>query len=126
MLMKAFFTWAVACFLGASMVLTAAEAVDATDLDALRALAGQEATVEGVVTEVGRTREDTITFINIGAPKKQGFVAVVFAKDYPAFSDGFDRYSGKKVRVTGPVSLFRSEQPQIVLTSPEQIQVVEE
>ncbi|MFZ4681341.1 MAG: hypothetical protein ACOYMS_02465 [Terrimicrobiaceae bacterium] len=102
------------------------EIIDATNLEALRAKDGVEVTVEGTVTEVGTTKESTITFINIGAPKKQGFVAVVFQKSYAAFPEGFDKFRNQKVRVKGLLKLYRGETPQIELSTPEQITLVTE
>jgi hypothetical protein len=102
------------------------EVLDATNLEALRAKDGVEVTVEGTVTEIGTTKDSTITFINIGAPKKQGFVALVFQKDYAAFPEGFDQYRNQKVRVKGLLKLYRGETPQIALSTPEQISVVTE
>lgn len=103
-----------------------AEVVDATDLDALRAKAGTEVIVEGPVTDVGTTKDGGITFINVGAPRKQGFVAVVFQNSYGAFGEGFDKYKAQKVRIQGVVDLYRGEQPQIKLNSPDQITIVKE
>lgn len=100
--------------------------IDATNIDGLRAAAGTDAVVEGVVTEVGSTKGNTITFINIGAPKKQGFVAVVFQSDLGAFPEGFDKYKAQKVRVTGVIELYKGEQPQIKVKTPDQITVVTE
>lgn len=102
------------------------EVVDATDLDAIRAKVGMDATVEGLVRDIGTTKDSSITFVNIGMPKKGGFVALVFQKDYAAFPDGFDRYRNQKVRVKGRVKLYRSETPQIILTSSDQIEIVPE
>lgn len=104
----------------------APEVIDAANLDALRAKAGTEVVVEGSVTDVGTTKNGGITFINIGAPKKQGFVAVVFQDNYGAFGEGFDKYKAQTVRVQGVVDLYRGEQPQIKLTSPDQITIVTE
>ena len=104
----------------------APEVIDAANLDALRAKAGMEAIVEGMVTEIGTTKASTITFINIGAPKKQGFVALVFQSNYGAFAEGFDKYKAQKVRVQGVIELYKSEQPQIKVTSPDQITIVTE
>jgi DNA/RNA endonuclease YhcR with UshA esterase domain len=98
--------------------------MDATNLEALRAKAGMEVTVEGLVTDIGSTKEGTITFINVGLPKKQGFVALIYQKDMAAFADGLDKYKGQKVRVKGMMKLYRGETPEIILTSPEQISVV--
>jgi len=99
------------------------EVIDATNLEALRAKDGVEATVEGLVMDIGTTKEATMTFINIGMPKKQGFVAVVFQKDYAAFPEGFDKFRNQKVRVKGMIKLYRGETPQIVLSSPDQITI---
>lgn len=110
----------------AATVFGQEEILDATNLEALRAKDGAEVTVEGVVSEIGTTKEATITFINIGAPKKQGFVAVVFQKSYAAFPEGFDQYRNQKVRVKGLMKLYRGETPQIVLSAPEQITLVTE
>jgi hypothetical protein len=100
--------------------------IDAVDLETLRSKAGLQAAVTGVVTEVGSTKDGGITFINLGLPKKQGFVAVIFRKDYDSFPDGFAKYKDQKVKVTGLLELYRTEQPQIVLKSPEQISVLTE
>jgi len=102
------------------------EILDAMDLDAIRAKAGMDAVVEGLVTDIGTSKGDAITFVNIGMPKKQGFVALIFQKDYAAFPDGFDQYRNQKVRVKGLVKLYRSETPQIIMTSPDQIEVITE
>lgn len=115
----------------AVMVLTGSlfaqeDVLDATDLDALRTRVGVDAVVEGLVTDIGTTKDASITFVNIGLPKKQGFVALVFQKDYVAFPEGFDKYRNQKVRVKGLLKLYRGETPQIILTSPDQITVVTE
>jgi hypothetical protein len=102
------------------------EVIDATNLEALRAKSGQEAMVEGLVSDIGTTKDGGITFINIGLAKKQGFVAVIFRDSYQLFPEGFDKFRNQKVRVTGPVSLFRGETPQIKLTAAEQITIVTE
>jgi DNA/RNA endonuclease YhcR with UshA esterase domain len=98
--------------------------IDATDLAALRAKAGTNVVVEGQVSEIGTTKDGGITFINIGMARKQGFVAVIFRDSYQAFPDGFDKFREKKVRVSGALTLFRGETPQIKLNSPDQIQIV--
>lgn len=100
--------------------------LDATDLEVLRAKAGTEAVVEGLVYDIGMTKDSSITFINIGNPKKKGFVALVFQKDYPAFSEGLDQFRNRKVRVKGLIKTYRGEIPQIILTAPDQIELVKE
>lgn len=100
------------------------EVIDATNLDALRAKQGQDVVVEGQVTEIGTTKDNTITFINIGLPKKQGFVALIFQRNLAAFPEGADKYKNQKVRVKGAIKLYKGEIPQIDLKSPEQITIV--
>jgi len=100
------------------------EVVDASNLEALRAKVGLDAVVEGMVTKVGTTKEGGITFINLGLPAKQGFVAVIFKSDYTAFPDGFDKYRDQKVRVTGKIDLYHSETPEIKVKTPDQIAIV--
>lgn len=98
--------------------------IDAADLTTLRAKAGTDVVVEGIVSDIGTTKDGGITFINIGMAKKQGFVAVIFRDSYPAFPEGFDKFREKKVRVSGALTLFRSETPQVKLKSPEQITII--
>lgn len=100
------------------------EVIDASNLDALRAKVGSSVVVEGMVTKVGTTKEGGITFINLGLPAKQGFVAVVFKSDYGAFPEGFDKFRNQKVRVTGLIKLYRSEIPEIEVKTPDQLTIV--
>ncbi len=100
--------------------------IDAVDLDALRAKVGTPAVVVGQVTDVGTTQDGGITFINIGMPKKKGFVAVIFRQNYESFPSGFDTFRNQKVKVSGPIELYKSEQPQIVIRSAEQIEIIKE
>ncbi len=81
---------------------------------------GQEVTVEGRII---RTKDiGSITFLNFGK-EKDDFVVVVRAKDYGNFPDApADLYRGKKVWITGEISLHKGV-PQIVVHSPEQIEV---
>lgn len=98
--------------------------IPATDLDQLREKAGNEVVVEGEVISIGKTSTGTLTFINVGLPKKQGFVALVKQGSYPAFPNGFDAYQGQKVRVKGVITLYRETNPQIEITGPDQITIV--
>lgn len=99
------------------------ERIDATDLDQLRASAGKQVTVVGHVTSVGTTQDGDITFINVGMAKKQGFVGVIFRKDYGAFPEGFDHFRNASVAISGVLDLYRSEQPQIKIRTPDQITI---
>lgn len=114
--------------LAVSLCLHAQETdrVDATELDTLRGRAGLDTAVVGEVLVVGTTKDGGITFLNVGAGKKQGFVAVIFRAAYDHFPDGFEKYKNRKVIVTGPIELYRGDQPQIVIRAPEQLAIVEE
>jgi DNA/RNA endonuclease YhcR with UshA esterase domain len=97
--------------------------VQATATDDVKALAGRKATVEGKITRIGATESGGITFLNFGGGAN-AFVAVVFKSSYAAFPDGFDKYKGQTVRVTGPVAIYKETTPQIVVKAPEQIEIV--
>lgn len=113
--------------LALSVALAGAEQpLDSTDLEALRAAAGTNVEVKGPVFSIGTTPDHGITFLNIGAGKREGFVAVIFRDNYGSFPEGFEQYRGRTVVVSGALELYRGEQPQIVLRSPEQIRVVED
>jgi DNA/RNA endonuclease YhcR with UshA esterase domain len=101
------------------------EIFSATDLAVLTERAGLETVVEGVVQETGTTQEGGITFLNLDAPKKRGFTAVIFRKDYDSFVLDFASLTGKTIRVRGPVEIFR-DRPQIVLRAPAQLEIIEE
>ena len=100
-----------------------AKVVQAAAAEEVKALVGQNATVEGKVGRIGSTAAGGITFINL-APGANGFVAVVFKADYGKFEGGFDKYKGQTIRVTGPLVLFKEATPQIVVKSPDQIEIV--
>jgi len=81
---------------------------------------GRTVTVEGRI--VNARDIGTITFLNF-SPARDRFVVVVFAEDYPAFpAPPVELYAGKKVWVTGEITLYRGV-PQIILRSPTQIEV---
>lgn len=97
--------------------------ISAAETDAIKVLAGKLATVEGKVHRVGKTEAGGITFINLSGDRG-GFVAVVFKSNYEAFPDGFDKYKDQTIRVTGKVELFKETTPEIVVKSPDQIEIV--
>lgn len=49
---------------------------------------------------------------------------MIFKKNIGAFPDGFDAYKNQKLRVTGKLSLYQNDKPQIEVSSPEQIEIV--
>jgi len=80
---------------------------------------GQMVTVEGTVASVHTTRTGT-TFLNFGAAyPNQTFTAVIFRSAASRFPDP-QQWSGKEVRVTGQVRLYRGK-PEIILEEPSQV-----
>ena len=98
--------------------------IDAADLDALRAAAGTQVRVVGQVVSIGNTSDNRITFLNFSLPKKEGFVAVIHQSNYDAFPEGFDIYRAQNVEITGVLELYKNNQPQIILRSPDQIKIL--
>ncbi len=86
------------------------------------AFVGQRVTVQG---QIVRAKDiGTITFLNF-SQKRGDFVLIVRAQDYPNFPQApAQLYNGKKVWATGEISLYRGT-PQMVLHSPQQIEVFE-
>lgn len=76
-----------------------------------------------VCTKVfGVKQTEKITFINLGAPYPNALLTVViFAKDYPAFSESIVKlYQDKSVCVSGTISEFKGK-VQIVVSNPGEI-----
>ncbi len=121
---------AVAFVLAAGSILHAGEAdvaseavvVSANAREELVGLAGKTVTVEGKA-RVGSTSGGGITFFNM-ASGPDAFKAVAFKAAAAAFPEGFDKYNGKTLRVTGKIELFKETTPQIVISAPDQIEIV--
>lgn len=99
--------------------------IQAENVAELEGLVGSDVVVEGIVRNVGKAPGDSITFLNFG-DRKSGFVAVVFQSAYGQFPDGLDKFAQQKVRVTGKLEKYRDRQIQIKISTPDQIEVVEE
>ena len=114
------------CLAGGVVSAKELETYQATDLEAIREADGKEIVVEGVVVDIGYSYNNAITFLNMGLPKKKGFVAVIFRKDYDQFPEGFTQYKNMTLRVSGILEIFeKNNLPQIKVTSLSQITVVE-
>ena len=84
---------------------------------------GQVAYVCGEVIEVRNI--GALTFINFDEERPAKFVAVVFDDNYGKFpADMKKTYAGKLVKIRGQITTHR-DRPQIVLTSPAQIEIVD-
>ncbi|MGB4704778.1 MAG: OB-fold nucleic acid binding domain-containing protein [Candidatus Saccharicenans sp.] len=85
---------------------------------------GQQVVVEGVI--VRTYNSGRACFLNFHPDYRQYLSLVIFASDFQKFpSRPEEYYLNKKVRVKGRVVLYQGR-PEIILTSPTQITVVEE
>jgi hypothetical protein len=103
---------------------TTSPMIAAEDSSALESRVGSDAIVEGLVKNIGRTATTSMTFLNF-TESKSGFVAVVFRSAYDKFPEGFDKYTGQHVRVHGVINKYKDRQLQIVITTPDQLEVVQ-
>lgn len=88
-----------------------------------RPLVGQVAYVCGEV--LGVPKVGKITFINFDEQRPVRFAGVIFEDKLTNFpKPPAEMYAGKIVRIRGTVSMFK-DQPQIVVTSPEQVEVLD-
>jgi DNA/RNA endonuclease YhcR with UshA esterase domain len=84
---------------------------------------GKQVAITGKVAEVSKAEK--IVRLNIDkAYPKQPLTAVIFAPNTNGFGD-LDTLKGKTVEITGKITDFRGR-PQIVLTSTNQLKIVEE
>lgn len=95
----------------------------ATATDDLMAKDGQMVTVYGETTGSGKSKAGA-NFVNF---KGAEFYLITFASDLKPFGDRepADAYNEKRIAVTGVLSIFRGK-PQIKLTAPEQVRILEE
>jgi endonuclease/exonuclease/phosphatase family metal-dependent hydrolase len=99
----------------------------ATDDDAIRAVTGQVATVQGHVSRVGATDTGSITFINFQGNDRGKFVAIIRKDQLAAvagpFGGDLQSLSGKMVEIRGTIVMFRNA-PQIEIRQPDQLKIV--
>lgn len=108
-------------FLATGYAQQQGELVKPTSAAEARKLVGTNAVV-GVVAEVNRT--DKLVRLNFGQKyPKQDFTAVVFAKNFGAFTN-LDTLEGKTVQVSGKVSEYKGR-TEMILTTKGQLQVVD-
>jgi hypothetical protein len=101
-----------------ALVLGIARAATLPD-SAASAHVGQTVTIQGTVSGVHVSDKGTV-FINFGpAYPNQDFTAVIFASAAAPFGD-VRRYTGKKLAVTGAVSMWKGK-PETILRTPAQL-----
>lgn len=97
--------------------------VSADQTEELMAKDGQKVVVYGETHGSGKSSSG-MNFVNF---KGAEFYLVTFKSDVDEFEDGepADVYDDKRIAVTGVVSIYK-EKPQIKLTSPDQVRILEE
>ena len=82
---------------------------------------GQNKIVQGLI--VNTLNSGNACFLDFRLDYQNGFVGVIFAADYPAFSPSPQNfYMNKEVRITGQVTKYQGH-PQIIIKSPNQIEI---
>jgi hypothetical protein len=100
-------------------------ALDARDTDALKAVAGQLVTVEGVITSTYHSKKSDTRFFNF-TKERGGFSFVIFSsavKSFEAVGDPLEFYKQKKVQVTGVLTIHQGR-PSMVVSKSEQLVLV--
>jgi hypothetical protein len=91
--------------------------------DAAKAV-GETVYVSGTIVRTGKYGE-SIAFLNFDRERPPAFVAVIFRDNWDKFpGDPTELYKDKIVEIRGTIVLHK-EKPQIVVTRPEQIQVLD-
>ncbi len=84
---------------------------------------GQVSIVYGKIVRVGHTQR--IHFLNFKKNDRNAFTAVIFSPNHEKFSDTLEAlYLNKLVKIRGTVTRFQ-QVPQIVITKPDQITVID-
>lgn len=118
------------CIAGFLAVATAVKAEDlaAENVDGLLKRNGEFTTVVGRIVGTHVAASGKVRFFNFSSDYKKGFTLVIFTGDLPAFTSAVGEptkfYLMKKVRVQGRVKIYDGK-PEIILQSPEQIEVLE-
>ena len=103
-----------------------AAVIDVADKATVLAAMPQEATVSGTISELKSSND--VVGINFKGTEKSQFNAVVLRRNKEAvekvFGEGLKTLDGKHVRLTGTIVEYH-DKPQIVISRPEQITVLE-
>jgi hypothetical protein len=89
----------------------------------LKAKEGQKVTIYGATIDSGKSQSGT-NFVNF---KDAEFYLIAFKSDLEPFKEGepADLFDGKRIVVTGVISIYK-DKPQIKLTSPDQVRLLED
>jgi DNA/RNA endonuclease YhcR with UshA esterase domain len=130
-LMRTLLSAAVVCVFAASSLLAADEPTVVQASEA-KANVGKKVTIEMTVVAGAKLADKGPCFLNASKnyKDKDAFSVVMFGPALTKFKEaGIDdpskHFKDKKIQVTGTVELYK-EQPQIKVTSPDQIKIAEE
>lgn len=98
-------------------------ALDAHDLDGIKAKAGQDCAFKGTVSAIYAAPSGKIRILNFDPQYKKAMSAVVKSEQFDNFPD-LETLVGKEVLITGKVVLHR-ERPEIQLKEIHQLRLVE-
>jgi len=98
------------------------KALDASKLAELKKLEDKDATFKGTVAKVFTARGNSMIILNFADNYKEAATAVLRPKYYDKFPD-LKKLDGKKVVISGKIVIYK-DQPEIILTKPEQIKVI--
>jgi DNA/RNA endonuclease YhcR with UshA esterase domain len=102
------------------------DALDALDTPKLMAMTGKIVTVQGTVVKTFHSEKSDTRFFNFDK-KGEKFEFIIFKggmKNFDKTGDPLDFYQGKKLQITGVLSVSPKGKPQIIVTKPEQITIV--
>lgn len=85
---------------------------------------GRNVTVEGKISDVHFSKSG-VTFIDIGGKYPRYRFTALIPLQSAAHFENVQGYEGRLVEITGMVEMYRGK-PEIVLTAPDQIQVIDD
>ena len=101
-------------------------AVEAREVDKIKALAGAQAKVRGRVYRVGKSSKSNTYFINFG-PSRAAFTAVIFASAAERFEQkklAPKSFEGKEIEVVGEVKDDPRYGLEMILEDPAQVKIL--
>jgi hypothetical protein len=101
-------------------------AIEAREVDKIKALAGSQAKVRGRVYRVGKSSRSNTYFINFG-PSRAAFTAVIFASAAERFEQNKlapKSFEGKEIEVTGEIKDDPRYGLEMILEDPAQVKIL--
>ena len=98
------------------------KALDASKLAELKKLEDKDTTFKGTIAKVFTARGNSMIILNFADNYKEAATAVLRPKYYDKFPD-LKKLDGKRVVISGKIVIYK-DQPEIILTKPEQIKVI--